>query len=954
VTDLIVLQQTLAARPHDPCAWLDVAAALLNDCQPQAALTLLQQAQTAGLDHPDLIALIISLKQMLADPIANELDQIHQLHVKKNFTAALEKAHALAQHAPDISSVWQTLADSYALLGLHESACDAIKHLVDICPHDAEAYSQLGDCYRQLQRDTEAEACYQQALRCNEACLSAYFQLGTLKHQQQLSYEAELYFRAILRYQPQHLKAQYNLGIVLENQQRHEDAAIIYRQILTHSPDHAATANNLGALLYRKHHYEEAELCLRQATQHNPQLTAAFFNLGCVLKNLNRHQEAEQSYRRVLQLEPTHSAAIQQLIPLLLHRQCDDEAEQLARTFIAHAPNEATGYGCLGDALTQQSKWSLAESAYQQAINLAPTTAHYHQALGTLYIKNRRLSAAYQAYETARQLDPDCALIYANLAEYFRRCRQLQQAIDSYRHAIALDQDNVDFWIRFGELLTDAKQFTEAEQWLRQALTVRPDCPKLYLYLANNAFQSGAIVTSEQLALQSFALDATFSQTLSFLGVVYQSLCQFDKSEQFFHAALSSRERYQIAFSNLLFTMNYHPDKSAEEIFAVYQDYDAQFGTPTPAIWFPYTNSKQLDRRLRIGYVSPDFCLHAAWHFIEPLLTNHNKDEVEIFAYAQLKKEDDVTKRLKQSIDHWRNTTEWTDEELIKHIRADQIDILVDLAGQTAGNRLAVFTHKPAPVTASWMGYGYTTGLQAIDYFLTDHIAAPNASDHLFAEKPWRLQQAAWVYRPDAQLPPINELPAVQNGYITLISLSRSVRLNDRVIAVWSQLLHRLPTARLIINSTHFRHQEMQEWLIERFKQQSIPAARLDIGYRSPPWPLFQQADLGLDCFPHNSGTTLFETLYMGLPFVTLAGRPSVGRLGAGILEGIGHPEWIAQNEDEYIEKVVALATDIDSLAQIRSQLRSQMEASPLMDEVGFTRQVENAYRAMFKHWACN
>ena len=293
-----------------------------------------------------------------------------------------------------------------------------------------------------------------------------------------------------------------------------------------------------------------------------------------------------------------------------------------------------------------------------------------------------------------------------------------------------------------------------------------------------------------------------------------------------------------------------------------------------------------------------------------------------------------------------------TDAALADRIRADGIDVLVELAGHTAHNRLRAFARKPAPVSLSWMGFGYTTGLGAIDYFLTDSASAPEGSEELFAERLWRLPTSAWAYRPAEGMGSVNALPALAGGHVTFGTLTRSVRINHRSIRVWSQILLRVARSRLVIDSGNYRDEGMRSALFEKFAVHGVAPERLAIGYHSPPWDVLSSMDIGLDCFPHNSGTTLFESLYMGVPFITLAGRPSVGRLGSSILHGVGHPEWIAANEEEYVEKAIELASDLPRLARLRAGLRTETEASPLRDEAGFARAVEAAYREMFKRWA--
>jgi predicted O-linked N-acetylglucosamine transferase (SPINDLY family) len=264
---------------------------------------------------------------------------------------------------------------------------------------------------------------------------------------------------------------------------------------------------------------------------------------------------------------------------------------------------------------------------------------------------------------------------------------------------------------------------------------------------------------------------------------------------------------------------------------------------------------------------------------------------------------------------------------------------------------LGVFARKPAPVSVSWLGYSYTTGLSAIDYFLTDWVSAPEGSEGLYSEEAWRLEGGSLVYRPAEGMGECGELPALGRGFVTYGTLTRAVRINERVIRVWSEILKRVEGSRLVIDSRNYQDEVLRESLLKRFEGEGVERGRLELGYHSPPWEVLRGMDIGLDCFPHNSGTTLFEQLYMGVPYVTLADRPSVGRIGGSILTGLGHAEWIAKDEGEYVEKAVELGRDIGKLAKVRAGLRGEMEAGPLRDEAGFTRKLEKAYRQMWQLW---
>ena len=426
----------------------------------------------------------------------------------------------------------------------------------------------------------------------------------------------------------------------------------------------------------------------------------------------------------------------------------------------------------------------------------------------------------------------------------------------------------------------------------------------------------------------------------------------FAEAEASYRRALQLKPDFADAHSNLLFTLNYHPDKSGAQVFEAYREYERQFGQPYRGHWRPHTNNPDPQRRLKVGYVSPALRQHSSRHFLEPLLAHHDKTVVEVVAYAELNREDAVTARYKGYFEHWVPTKGMSDDALAERIRADGIDILVDVAGHTAGNRLQVFARKPAPVSLHWLDFGYTTGLEAIDYYLTDWPTVPQGSEALFSEEPWRLDGPGLVYRPAEDMGQASELPALKNGHITFGTLTRAVRINHHTVRVWAQLLHRVPGSRLVVNSGDYRSATMQQALSAQFAAHGIDPQRLDIGHQSPPWDVLRGIDIGLDCFPHNSGTTLFESLYLGVPFVTLAGRASVGRMGCAILSGLGRPEWVAQTEDEYVAIAANLAADLPRLQALRSGLRGQMQASALMDEVAFVRRVEAAYQSMFKTWA--
>lgn len=558
------------------------------------------------------------------------------------------------------------------------------------------------------------------------------------------------------------------------------------------------------------------------------------------------------------------------------------------------------------------------------------------------------LEALKKAYALSNY-NPD--IIY-NIGVAYDDLHQFNEAIEFYKKAIELNENHYEAYNNLGVCYKNIQEIDKSIEAFKKALLIKKDYSAAYNNLAVSLKEVGKFKDALLYLRKAIDIDSLNAQAYNNIGNILQQCSDIQGSIDNYIKSININPTVEEFFNNLLFTLNYHPDMSQEDIFDFYKEYDRRFISPLIQFQKPFQNNRDINRKLRIGYVSPDFKSHSASYFLEPLLANHDKSKFEIFAYAQLLQEDDITQKYKQYIDSWIITTNMGDQELVDKIILDEIDILVDLAGHTAGNRLKIFGYKPAPVSVSWLGYGYTTGVSTIDYFLTDKITTPYGCEKNFSEKIWRLENPSLVYRaPIEKVGILNELPALKNGYITFGTLTRAIRINQYTIQAWSYLLTMVPNSKLIINSRDFADKHSYENLIEDFNKFNIDASRLEIGYTKSPWDVMRKIDIGLDCFPHNSGTTLFEMLYMGIPYITLAFRPSVGRIGSSIVTGLGVEEWIAYTLDEYVEKLILLSKDIQNLSLIRQSLRTEIQKSLLMDEKGFVKKVENAYIEMFAKW---
>jgi predicted O-linked N-acetylglucosamine transferase (SPINDLY family) len=355
---------------------------------------------------------------------------------------------------------------------------------------------------------------------------------------------------------------------------------------------------------------------------------------------------------------------------------------------------------------------------------------------------------------------------------------------------------------------------------------------------------------------------------------------------------------------------------------------------------------------LRIGYVSADFRIHVASFFTAPLLSQHDHRQFEIFCYANVAHPDELTDRLRSCADGWRSIVALSDQQVADLVRSDQIDILVDLAMHTAGNRLLVFARKPAPVQVTWLAYPGTTGLSAIDYRLTDpYFDPPRLFDDCYSEESFRLPDTFWCYSPLAETPPVNALPALQNGSITFGCLNHFCKINDGVLALWAQVLQAVPQSRLLLLTPRG---QARERVLAKLAPAGIAASRLEFADRQPRREYLQQyqrIDLALDPFPCNGGTTTLDAFWMGVPTVTLVGKTVVGRAGWSQLCNLGLQELAAQTPEQYVARAAQLAGDLPRLQELRATLRQRMQQSPLMDAPRFARGVEQAYREMWRRW---
>jgi protein O-GlcNAc transferase len=683
------------------------------------------------------------------------------------------------------------------------------------------------------------------------------------------------------------------------------------------APERAVIHNDLGAALRLAGRLPEAAAALEQATSLDPSYADAWNNLGFVRRAMSDFRGARDALERATNLRP------------------------------GFAPT----WNALGVVLKALGEADAALAAFQKAIGLKSDYVEALTNLG-LALHERGDAAALVPLRRAVELAPGLGEAWLNLGLAQRAAHDLEEAVASLRRSVAANPALGAAWNALGVLL--ARQVDERHAAC-EALARAADCePYSADILSNYGLSLNKVGRNEEaLAVleRALAVDPRHGEALFNRGIVRQQEGDFDGAFADWKAAVSADPQHRDARSNLIFSLQYEEAVDASDLLAAAREYDRLHGHPKER-YTSWTNERAPDRRLRIGYVSPDFRTHSVAHYMEPLLTAHDRAAVEIFAYAQVPRPDHVTARLQALVPNWRFTNGVGGHAMARLIREDAIDILVDLAGHSAGNRLAVFALKPAPVQVTWLGFPGTTGLSAIDYRVTDEVADPPGAEAHSSETLMRLPRGFHCWRPPAATP---STLREERAPLTFGSFNNVQKISADTVALWSAILQRVPEARLSLKSNWLSRPRAVDTLRRAFAAHGVQSERLLMSAFVPDTAAHLAAyggvDVALDPHPYNGTTTTLEALWMGVPVISLLGNRHAARVGASLLGQIGARDLIADSVDSYIDKAVALIRDRHRLVALRQQLRGRLAASPLMDAAGFARALETAYRTMWQRW---
>ena len=642
-----------------------------------------------------------------------------------------------------------------------------------------------------------------------------------------------------------------------------------------------------------------------------------------------------------------------------LHRQGKlAEAEDLYRQLHANFPTAADLTHLLGLVKMELGRHQEGEALLVEAIRQNPDVAHYHANFGTKLIDRRETARAIALLERSVQLAPDAAQHYYNLGNAYVQGQRYDDAVTTYQQALARNPGYGIAELQLGMALHLSGRTDAGIAFYRQALERRPTdfaiATNLGALLQAMCDIDGAIAAFKQ----SLAIDAKNFFALNNLGIMLKERGEIAEAVELLKRCAEISPQSPEVRSNIILTMHYDPAVSDAELTQQHREWDRRHGSPASGRIKDHPNPKDLRRRLRIGYVSADLRDHVVGRALLPAFRHHDHTAFEITCYSMCQAQAS-TDAFKSCSDRWRDIAGTSDVEFVQQVQSDEIDILVDLGLHTSDNRLTAFGFKPAPLQVSWLGCPESSGLEAMDYRISDRFLEPPNGNQLAApnERPCLLPDSWTCYEAPAGYPDVNELPAKRHGFVTFGSFNNSCKISAEVLAAWGQILRAVPNSRLMLLAKQGGHRRRMS---EAMESHGITADRLIFADYLPATDNLDQGrllsryhlvDIALDTFPYNGMTTTLDALWMGVPVISLVGQRNLGRAGLSLLSTVGLPDFAVKSLDAYVDYAIKTAQDKPALATLRASLRSKMQASPLLDAAAFTRKLETGFRDMWVEW---
>lgn len=655
-------------------------------------------------------------------------------------------------------------------------------------------------------------------------------------------------------------------------------------------------------------------------------------------------ESAEEKYRSILATDPDHAPTLTNLGVLLARHGQLDEAVRMYAAAVAADPTMADAHFNLGNLYRRLGRCREAASSFKHVLRLNPNHVWAHLNFGLAVSDGGHWSVAVEHFRRAVDLDPDASEGFQLLWDGLTRLGRLDEAAAAIRQFVTHAPNDARGHLNLGLTLTALRQYDEAIGQLEHALRLRPDYPEAHNAMGVALDAAGRADEAHQHYRDAVHLRPDYADAWSNLGLSLSDQGRIKEAADTLKHALDVRPDPVIA-SNRLVTLlassNVGPERLGAEHAAWAASYADPLALPADSVRYPTPGP-----RLRVGYVFGQLRTRAVAAFLETLLTRHDRTGFHVTCYPNAPRVAGESDHLRRLADAWKPVLGMSDAAAAELVRADEIDILVDLCGHTAGNRLLVFAHTPARAQVTLWGYPCTTGLKAIGFRVSDEIADPLDSDEHGPEKVLRLPAVGRLYVPSSTAPVPNALPAGQRRTLTFGCLNHPGKLSDACLDTWAAVLKAVPQSRLLLQAGH--SVEAARQLTERFTRGGVSPDRLELVYRLPEQDYleaYQPVDMALDPFPFNGRSTTCDALWMGVPVLSVAGMDSRSRQGQSILTNLGLPDFVAATPEKLVSLAATWADQRDALADLRGGLREMMATSSITDGSAFVQHLEAAYR---------
>jgi predicted O-linked N-acetylglucosamine transferase (SPINDLY family) len=746
-------------------------------------------------------------------------------------------------------------------------------------------------------------------------------------------------------------ETQLEMAIGWHGAGHYDEAAAAYRELLSSQPEDAGVLHLLGVLHHQTGRSDEGRALVERAITLDGANPIYHNNLALILNAQGAFSAAEACARRALALVADYPDALVTLGTALQRQGRLDPAGEAYRSALRLRADDAGAWFQFGTLLVMQARLDQAIEVFRQALAVEPNHVEALIHLGNALKSGGDAAAAAAAYQRVLELDPTHAVALNNFGNLLQGAGLLGEAEALYRRLLAQHADHPGALGNLGNLLQSQGRFDEAIASYCRALEGAPDDPVPRHNLATALKRMNRLGEAVLEYRHALALAPEYVQALSGLGAALQAQGHVAEAVPLYERALTLAPDFPEPLNHLMFALNALPNVTGADLLAAARRWTAAW--PAVPAMTGHANRPDADRPLRIGYVSPDFRHHPVGYFLTAILGHHDPAAVEIHCYSNSRVVDDITLKIQGAVKGWRPILGLDDAAVAALIQADGIDILVDLSGHMADHRLPLFQRRPAPVQTTWLGFFCSTGLDAIDHIIADPTIIRPEDEACYSERVWRLPGCYLCFDGGPIDLPTVPLPAGETGPITFGCLNRRDKMSEPSIAAWAEILRRVPFARLLLKTAGFSDETTRSDMLAAFERHGIGAGRLLIEGATPRrahLEAYHRVDLALDPFPYTGATTSAESLWMGVPLVTLRGTTFVGRVSASMLQAVGRSELIADDVAGYIDLAVALANDRQHLAILRQGLREATRVG-LGDGAGFARALEAVYRGQWHAW---